>query len=185
LDLSRIEAGAYRMNVVGVNPSEVLVSCVSRLTHSAESRRQRLTLELPSQLPTVRADHSALRRLLCNLIENAIKYTPDEGTITVGAVAEDDQVVFQVRDSGPGIREQDIPHIFDKFYRAEFKSSNGARPGSEKTGVGLGLYIVHNIVTQLGGRINARNGEGGGAIFAVRLPRWDLPTEKPKNGTEV
>jgi signal transduction histidine kinase len=176
LDLSRIEAGAYRVNLVAVNPSEVLVSCVSRLTHNAEARHQQLTLELPNEVPMVRADHSALRRVLCNLIENAIKYTPDEGLITVGAAAEDDEVFFNVRDSGPGIDQGDLPRIFDKFYRARFANADGSKPSSEPAGVGLGLYIVRNIVTQLGGRISARNGAAGGAIFTVRLPRWNLPS---------
>ncbi len=176
LDLSRIEAGAYRVNLVAVNPSEVLVSCVSRLTHNAEVRHQRLALELPAQLPMVRADHSALRRVVCNLIENAIKYTPDEGLITVGARAEEDDVALYVSDSGPGIDQGDLPRIFDKFYRASFANPDASKPGSEPVGVGLGLYIVRSIVTQLGGDISARNGAGGGAIFTVRLPRWNPPS---------
>lgn len=183
LDLSRIEAGAYRVNVVPVNPAEVLVGCVSRLTHNAEARRQKLTLEIPNQLPMVRADHSSLRRILCNLIENAIKYTPDEGAITAGARTENDELVFYVRDNGPGMSEEDIPHIFKKYYRASGERKN-ERQNSETWGVGLGLYIVHNILTQLGGRITAANPPGGGAIFTVYIPLWDLPREK-KNGSQA
>lgn len=185
LDLSRIEAGAYKVNAVAVNPSEVLVNCVSRLSHNAAARHQQLTLELPNEVPVVRADHSALRRVLCNLIENAIKYTPDEGTITVGALGEHDDIVFYVRDSGPGIRQRDIQRIFDKFYRAGPANASGSQAGSEPAGVGLGLYIVRNIVTQLGGRVTARNGAGGGAVFTVHLPRW-LPAQNQEgNGSKA
>ncbi len=185
LDMSRIEAGAYRIDLVGVNPSEVLVSCVSRLTHNAEAHHEDLRLELPSELPMVRASHTALRRVLCNLIENAIKYTPDGGIISVGGRREDDEVAIYVRDSGPGICEEEIPRIFDKFYRAGPANARESKAGSEPAGVGLGLYIVRNIVTQLGGRVTARNGEAGGAVFTVHLPKW-LPAENQEgNGSKA
>jgi signal transduction histidine kinase len=180
LDLSRIEAGAYEINFVGVNPSEVLVSCVSRLIHNAEARHEQLTLELPSELPMVRADHASLRRVLCNLIENAIKYTPDYGRIRVGAFVENDEIVFYVRDTGPGIRQQDSSRIFDKFYRADTR--NGRNHDPESSGVGLGLYIVRNLVTQLGGRVTAANAIEGGASFEVHLPMWDLPRNIQERG---
>ena len=181
LDLSRIEAGAFKISLVRVNASEVLTSCVSRLRHNAEARRQQLMLELPGELPMVRADHSALRRVLCNLIENAIKYTPDGGRITVGALAEHSEVIFYVQDTGPGVRESDSAHIFDKFYQAGGTNPALAHPSPEQAGVGLGLYIVQSILKQLGGRIAVGNAAQGGAIFAVHLPTWDLQPETLKN----
>ncbi|HEX6187974.1 MAG TPA: ATP-binding protein [Pyrinomonadaceae bacterium] len=172
LDLSRIEAGGYKVDLVSVNPAEVLASCVSRLSHNAETRQQQLTLELPEELPAVRADRSALRRVLCNLIENAIKYTPDGGRISVGAFVETPDIVFYVRDNGSGIPGEEIPRIFDKFYRAGRENGNESCEYSEQWGVGLGLYIVRNVITQLGGSVEVSNAVDGGSLFEVRLPMW-------------
>jgi two-component system, OmpR family, phosphate regulon sensor histidine kinase PhoR len=138
-------------------------------------------------LPRVVADHGALRRALCGLVENAIKYTPDGGSITLGARADGDFVAVRVADDGRGIRAEDLPRIFEKFYRgrdgaktpagagAGGSPSDGAAPEGgpgETPGVGLGLHLARNIVEQFGGRIGVESAPGRGSTFTVYLPVW-------------
>lgn len=177
LDLSRIESGAYKVTLARVNPVEVMLSCVTSGQHAAEARGQELKLEVPAELPSVQADKGALRRALCSLVENAIKYTPDGGQIIVGVSQVGSEVAIRVKDTGCGIHGEDLPHIFDKFYRgrpaSEQKGSSANQSDCvEQPGVGLGLYLVRSLVEQLGGRVTAESGEKGGAIFIIHLPVW-------------
>jgi signal transduction histidine kinase len=176
LDLSRIESGAFKVSLTRVNPAEVMLSCVTQGQHAAEARAQKLTLDVPAELPDVRADKGALRRALCSLLENAIKYTPEGGRITVAALATSDEVSIQVRDTGCGILAEDVPHIFEKFYRGRPASALATDDNSmeyaERPGVGLGLYLVQSVVSQLGGRVSVETGTRQGTTFTIHLPVW-------------
>ncbi|MGB9181341.1 MAG: ATP-binding protein [Pyrinomonadaceae bacterium] len=179
LDLSRIESGAYKVSLGRVNPAEVVVACVTSAHHAAEARRQNLQANIPADLPSVLSDKGALRRVLCSLVENAIKYTPEAGSVTVGARVAGNEVALYVRDTGCGIMAEDLPRIFEKFYRGRPASaiestaaSEGSREYAEQPGVGLGLYLVRSILDQLGGRVMVESGDGRGTTFTLYLPVW-------------
>jgi len=194
LDLSRIKAGNFRLTPQPVKVDEVLTECLKIERFEAEERRQHLTAETLPELPRVVADHSALRRALCGLVENAIKYTPEGGSITLGAHTDGDEVAICITDTGRGIREEDVPRIFEKFYRGRAAAAphdgatvnqsapSGASPAGdgyvteeqqmETPGIGLGLYLARNIVKQFGGRITVESEFGRGSIFTVHLPAW-------------
>lgn len=171
LDLSRIESGAYKPKKAKVNARDVISSCVEVERHRIESLRLTLTTDVPAGLPAVNGDLEALRRVIRGLIDNAIKYTPEGGRISVCARAIENELAISVSDTGKGIPEIDLPHVFDKFYRAaddEFAES----PGTAAPGVGLGLYLAQHIVSQLDGRINVDSKPGAGTTFMVILPLW-------------
>jgi signal transduction histidine kinase len=179
LDLSRIESGAYKVSLSRVSVAETINSCIVTERHAAETRRQMMLADVPQNLPDVLADKNALRRVLRSLIENAIKYTPDGGRILVSANRSDASEVFiSVTDNGCGINPQDLPHVFEKFYRGhpaadDNIASQAANECAEAPGVGLGLYLTQTIVEHLGGRITVENNAGGGATFRVYLPVWE------------
>jgi signal transduction histidine kinase len=105
------------------------------------------------------ADPDCLMRILANLLDNAAKAVKNDGTVTVSAAAKNDYIEFAIRDTGTGIRPKDLPHIFERFYRAS---------GS---GIGLGLTIVKELVDASGGSIEVRTSLGKGSVFTVRLPK--------------
>jgi len=160
LDLSRIESGAYKLRKTRVNVRELISSCVEVERHRAESLGLTLTTNVPAGLSSVRGDTEALRRVIRGLIDNAIKYTPEGGRITVSAGVTDAGMAISVSDTGKGIPETDLPHVFEKFYRVT----------SEAPGVGLGLYLAQHIVTQLDGQISVASKEGVGTKFTMILP---------------
>lgn len=181
LDLSRIESGAFKVSLGKVNPAEVVAACTTFEQHAAKARQQSLQMELAACLPCALSDKGALRRVLRSLIENAMKYTPEGGHVTVGARVAGDELALYVKDTGCGIMAEDLPHIFEKFYRGRPISitestvaSEDPREWIELPGIGLGLYIVRSIMDQLGGRVTAENAEGGvsGTIFTLYLPVW-------------
>ena len=187
LDLSRIEAGKSSLSPGRVDAGEVLGACVAMERHAAESRGHELLAVVPADLPPARADRTALRRVLCSLIENAIKYTPDGGSITLKAEGADGSVLIHVSDSGRGIAPEDVPHVFEKFYRGRApEAADGDGDGrevaadaavaaedfAEAPGVGLGLYLAQTITGQMGGSITVESAPGRGSTFTVRLPAW-------------
>jgi len=188
LDLTRIEAGAYRFTRSRVDVAGVVEDALMLEHHAAEARSHRLGAELPAGLPPVVADPSALRRVLCGLVENAIKYTPDGGRITLSAREGGDTVALSVADTGRGIRAEDIPHVFEKFYRgrpaAAGQEVGGAEDdeaaGLEAPGVGLGLYLAKTVVTQMGGSVGVESVAGHGSIFTVHLPVWREESVTPE-----
>lgn len=192
LDLSRIEAGAFKVSRSRTNVEEIISACVRIEKHAAEARGQTLVVEpFIDELPPALTDGGALRRVLCSLIENAIKYTPEGGRITIGAhIAELDEVSITVADTGCGILPEDIPHVFEKFYRGRpvaisTEASLEELPDyNEASGVGLGLYLVHTIVEQLGGRIKIENATPRGTIFTIYLPVWVDNEEQDGRGLD-
>jgi len=190
LDLSRIESGAYKIALRSVDVAKILAETVEAQLKSAESRRLNLKLNLPpnDELPLALTDAGALRRIASSLIENAMKYTAENGEITVSAENKGERIAVEITDNGCGIRAEDVPRIFEKFYRGqplaapnstdfdEAFSVGGEEDFSavnEAAGVGLGLYLVHNLVEQTGGEIVAESpvaGKQSGTKFTVFLP---------------
>jgi len=182
LDMSRIEGGVLRITHERVDVSEVISSVVKSETRFAEKRSHELSVEPFGRLPRVCADPKALRRVLSNIIGNAIKYTPDGGRIIVSARAEGDRVMISVRDNGRGIPPEDMPVLFDKFHRGRPAPHSEAMRGAttdaefledaDMSGVGLGLYLGRNVMEQMGGRIGVESEVGRGSTFTLHLPAW-------------
>jgi signal transduction histidine kinase len=126
-------------------------------------------VELPERPLTVHGHRDSLERLLTNLIENAIRHTPEGGHITLSAHEAGDEVVIAVADTGEGIPPEHLPHVCDRFYRVD-----AARSRAEG-GAGLGLAICQSIVRAHGGRLAIESEVGRGTTVRVTLPRVDLP----------
>src|SRR5688500_465598 len=149
LDLSRIEGGVLRVTHERVEVDEVISSVVKSETRSAEKRRHELRAEPQPEVPPVCADPKELRRVLSNIVENAIKYTPVGGRIVLSARKEDSYVAISVTDNGRGIPADDLPNLFDKFHRgrparhsaamAEGTTNAEFLEDADVSGVGLGL----------------------------------------------
>jgi len=176
LDLSRIESGAYTLRKSRVDVHELIASSIEIERYRAESLGLVLSTVVPAQLPPAQGDFEGLRRVVRGLIDNAIKYTPGGGRVVVSANLADDRVAITVEDNGQGISKADLPHVFDKFYRAR---SAGTEPediefasGTAAPGVGLGLYLAQHVVNQLEGEIIVESEPGRGTIFTVLLPLW-------------
>ncbi|HEY6329937.1 MAG TPA: HAMP domain-containing sensor histidine kinase, partial [Blastocatellia bacterium] len=183
LDLSRIEAGTFNVTLGSVDVAAAVNACVAIERFNAEGRHHKLDVELPPVLPRVTADPAALRRVLCGLVQNAVKYTPEGGHITVAAAGNHNSVKIKVSDTGHGISDADLPHVFEKFYRGTIPAAglNGSSGKDSETGeapgVGLGLYLARAIVEEIGGRIEVESEVGHGSAFTVSLPIWRTETE--------
>jgi two-component system phosphate regulon sensor histidine kinase PhoR len=175
LDLSRIESEAYKLRQARVEVSKLIESSVDVEKQRADSLGLRLTTDVAANLPPLKGDFEALRRVVRGLVDNAIKYTPEGGDINVSAHEAGDALAITVDDTGKGIPEADLPRVFEKFYRAGSEIEDDgfeALPGTAAPGVGLGLYLAQHIVEQLHGRIIVESKEGRGTTFTVFLPRW-------------
>jgi signal transduction histidine kinase len=182
LDLSRLEGGVFRITHERVDVGEVVSSCVKSEALAAEKRGHELGVGGSIEVPHVCADPKALRRVLSNIIENAIKYTPDGGRIRLSARAEGDEVSVSVTDNGRGILPEDMPVLFDKFHRGRPATHSEAMRNAttdaefledaDVSGVGLGLYLGRNVMEQMGGRISVESEVGRGSTFTLHLPVW-------------
>lgn len=165
LSLARIESGEEMLDLEEV-PLELAVNdCVDRHRPRAEAKSIEMVAEPPAEPLSVRADSEALFQILDNLVDNAVKYTPDRGRIQVRWKTEGDYVALQVQDNGLGISERDLPRIFERFYRADKARSR------EVGGTGLGLAIVKHLAQAMKGTIQATSQLGKGTTFTVRLPK--------------
>jgi two-component system phosphate regulon sensor histidine kinase PhoR len=162
LELSRIESGQVPFRLEPVAVADVVLPSVERLRPQAERAVLRLAVDLPSDLPLVWADAERIQQVVTNLVHNAIKFTPSGGEVTISAAAGEGEVVVSVHDTGVGIPANDLPRIFERFYKADHARSGG--------GTGLGLAIAKHIVQGHGGRIWAESIEGRGSTFYFSLP---------------
>jgi heavy metal sensor kinase len=163
LSLSRLDAGSAQMERVKLNLADLVTIATDQMAPLADEKR--VTLASRAQgLVEVEGDRVRLKQVVVNLLDNAIKYTPEAGTITVGVSVSDRRAQLEVCDTGPGIPVDDLPHVFDRFFRADrnrFATIEGA---------GLGLSIVQSICTAHGGLVKAENRADGGCRFVVQLP---------------
>ena len=173
--VSRLETGEALMQKRKINLGDMIGAVADQMAPLAEDKLLRLKLaRAPGVI--VEGDEIRLQQVGVNLLDNAFKYTPEGGQVTISVRVESDVAVIGVVDSGMGISEQALPHIFDRFYRAEQARMNRTR------GTGLGLSIVQSIIEAHGGRVTAESREGAGASFRVELPlarvRVEVPMEK-------
>ncbi|HLO17602.1 MAG TPA: ATP-binding protein [Anaerolineales bacterium] len=172
LDLGSIEAGSDTRREF-VQLEGILHYTIDMLHGPIKAKHLKIRTEIGSALPALRANPIRLRQVLDNVIGNAIKYSNANGEIFISIHSEDDQVILQVTDQGPGIPTADQPHIFDKFYR-------GTNVGSDVEGSGLGLAIVKNIVENHQGRIWVESTVGKGSSFFIVLPVVAEPVQTAK-----
>jgi signal transduction histidine kinase len=167
LTLLRSRAAPPRERFEPVGMEHVIDGVVSLLADRADQEQVELTADMLGALPPVCGDHELLTQLITNLVANAVKYTPPGGSVRVEADADDAAVLLRVSDTGVGISEEELPRIFDEFYRAKT-----ARNFTTK-GTGLGLSIVKSIADAHGAGISVKSEPGKGTTFTVRLPRYD------------
>jgi PAS domain S-box-containing protein len=161
LDVARIEAGGFTLNPTEQDPGTIAPEAVELQRLLAEDKSIALTAEIPGPLPMIRADRERLLQVLQNLIENALKFTPDNGKITLCAVPAPGGVYFSVQDTGEGIEPEELEHLFDRFWQAGRTTRSGA---------GLGLAIARGIVEAHGGRIWAESTPGTGTTVSFMVP---------------
>jgi signal transduction histidine kinase len=164
LDLAKIESGHRQLEETPLALGELLIELVELLRPRAEDQNIILTLSAAPDLPHILADRRGMDEVFTNLITNAIKYSPDGGNVKVTAVSHVDYVEVSVSDQGIGIEEDEIPKIFDKFYRVKHPKAR------QIIGTGLGLAIVKNLIEAHRGAIEVTSREGEGTTFKVLLP---------------
>lgn len=152
-----------------VNLNAIADQVREELSTVAENHAITFERQFESTLPLARANQIELRRVLINLVENALHYTPDKGRVTLRTFTQDRGVVIEVADTGIGIDAQDLPHIFDDFYRADKART------TNHGGTGLGLAIARKIVERHQGKIEVESIPGQGSTFRVCLPQFDEP----------
>jgi signal transduction histidine kinase len=175
--LSQAESGRLPLDVNLVELDTVLLEVFQQMRTLAGERIQLRMTEIDQV--HVSGDRDRLKQVLLNLVGNALQYTPAGGQVTLALRKTGERAQLVVTDTGPGISAQDLPHIFERFYRGE-----KSRKRSSSTGFGLGLSIAYWIVHNHGGTIEVTSQEGKGTTFCVWLPLAKLRPEKQKNPSE-
>jgi len=165
LDLARLDAGTADLKMTPVGINVLLDSIQEKFSLQAQKDEIDLILDTPPDLPSLIADGDRLAQIFTNLVDNALRHTPAGGQVTLQARSTQREMEIQVSDTGSGIPDDVLPHIFERFYQAD-----PSRAGGERHGAGLGLAIVHEIVSAHSGRITVRSQEGLGTTFIVQLP---------------
>ena len=163
LAISRLEAGEARNQLERLDFAELARSTADQMRLLADEKHIHLDCD-GSERVEVEADPARLKQVVVNLLDNAIKYTPEKGKVSVSVTRQDSRAVLEVADSGIGISTNDLPHIFDRFYRADKARSR------QMGGTGLGLSIVRSICLAHNGQVRVASTEGQGSVFRVELP---------------
>jgi two-component system phosphate regulon sensor histidine kinase PhoR len=166
-ELSRIESGEAPLHKRDISIAEAIEHAVDRLRAQADRAGLKLDVDVPTILPKVMADEGRVEQVLINIIHNAIKFTSSAGIIRISAKVGGDVIIVSVSDTGVGIPADDLPRIFERFYKADKARSGG--------GTGLGLAIAKHIVEAHGGRIWVESAEGKGSTFNFTLPLASKP----------
>jgi len=162
LELSRLESGHAPLRFTAMPVAELIQPVLERLRPQAERAQLTLEVTLPNDLPPVWVDGERARQALINLVHNAIKFTPSGGWVRITARRVGEMVAIAVADNGVGVAEEDLPHIFERFYKGDRARST--------PGTGLGLAIVRHVVLAHGGQVTVQSREGEGSTFTITLP---------------
>ena len=163
LDLARLESGRVQFHKSSFSLRPMLQECLSLMQPKADENRISFSLEIPSDSPDIQADRDKLKQVALNLISNAIKYNRPGGSITISSSLANNELQLVFADTGLGISEDELPRMFEKFYRV--------RATEKITGTGLGLSICKGIIQGHGGRIDVKSKLGEGTQFIISLPR--------------
>lgn len=162
LSVARLDSGDLELQIARTDVAPVVSEVVERLHESSRANGHRFVVELPEEPLAVRADRARFAEILSNLVENAVKFSPDGGTVTVAGRGKDGAVELRVVDQGVGIAQSEQARIFTKFYRGKNAAGDA--------GPGLSLFIARGLVLAMGGRMWVSSAEGGGATFVFELP---------------
>ena len=165
LDLSRMDSGKARLDIEQVSVDALLKTVLAAHQEQARRRGVRFVIQIGAEAQSVEADRGALEQILSNLVENEVKYASGKSTVTVATAVEDEQFVITISDSGPGIAEQHLSRLFERFYRVDAGRSR------ELGGTGLGLAIVKHLLEAHSGSISVESELGKGTTFRLVLPR--------------
>ncbi len=171
LTIARLESRSAKLRITDITLTEFLKQFSKDWTVKASEKDITLQVDTSSALPPLRADEFRLEQVLNNLLENAIKYTPEGGRVTLLARAGDGWFEMRVEDTGIGIPSSDLPHVFERFYRVEKARSR------EKGGTGLGLSIVKHIMALHSGTVEAKSELGKGTVIVLRFPLMPVQAE--------
>jgi two-component system sensor histidine kinase KdpD len=164
--MTRLESGAVEVKRDWHSLEEIIGAALTRLEPLLGARP--VEIRLPPDLPLISVDDVLLEQVFINLFENAARYTPEGSEIVVAAALENERVIIEVMDRGPGFAPGEEKRIWEKFYRGRAEGTGGA---------GLGLAICRAIVIAHGGSIDARNRDGGGAVIRIQLPTGGRPPQ--------
>jgi signal transduction histidine kinase len=166
--LSLADAGELSVNLQSVEPDRLLNEVALLYQVEAQKKNISLSLVVSSHLPSIEVDPGRMTQVLTNILDNALRHTPDGGRIAIFAGQTGTHVEISVQDSGPGLPAGDLDRIFERFYRTDFsRQRDGAIPG----GSGLGLAIARSIVQAHGGQLTAESEPGSGLKVILRLPK--------------
>ena len=180
LDVSRIISGKLRLEVMTIKPINVVESALETVRPAAEAKGITLEVKEDVVVSHISGDPNRLQQVIWNLLSNAIKFTPNDGIVRLEIERTDDFVELRVKDTGVGIKEEFLPHVFDRFRQADASSIR------KFGGLGLGLAIVRHITEMHGGTVHAfSEGENKGSTFVVRLPLVISPEEESERKTPV
>jgi len=170
LEISRIESGSIKIARQKVDITFVIERVITALEPLADSKSIRLKSNIPDELPELQADESRIQSVIMNLLDNAIKFAPQKGQVSINVQCRGQELAISVSDTGLGIPKEALVKVFDRFYRVH-------RPGKQIRGTGLGLAIVKKIVMMHGGRIELDSELNHGSTFTVILPLAAQPAE--------
>jgi len=163
LNLARGEVGMLKLSPASVDPMQLLKEIANDMIPLAQRNGLSLNLELPRSLPSAWADEDRLQQVILNLINNAIKFTPSGGKITLRAKKDRANLVVEVQDTGPGISKEDQQRLFEPYYQLGGETAR-------RRGLGLGLSLSKKLVELHGGHIWLKSQKGKGSIFAFSIP---------------
>lgn len=171
VDFASIQAGRLSIVPKELDPAEIVRDVAESFSLPAQDAGVTIETYLAPDLRPIKADRERIFQVFSNIIGNAIKVTPSGGTIEIRAVPDTDYMIFSVRDTGPGIPREDLPHVFERYFRSE---------GTMYKGTGLGLAIAKGLVEAHGGRLIAQNDPRGGAIFSFSIPTSDARADRDR-----
>lgn len=175
LNVSKYDRAHLKLHLREENLASILRDIVDDLALRASTQQRQLAFRIPTGLPTIAADRSSFGEVIINLVDNAIKYSKEDGEVILSAEVKDEFVEITVQDFGIGMPENVISNLFSKFYRSH-------RSRQSVSGTGLGLYISKAIIESHGGKIWARSVEGEGSTFGVQVPIYSTVADKLASG---